>query len=183
MGASMGRSVVPPTISIGGTSFICMLGVPPSGPIVIQPAPPMQAPQPAIPSHPPSRADLRSPHEHGVMEMPASPRRTHPSPQPEHFTQLPLLSPVIVQGEPPTYVPCVVTLPPGTYDYDSDECYYPSRRQQYRDDNKYYYPRRRRSQRSPYYDDDYDYPRRRVVTLILILILMRIMSRGGISTS
>ncbi|KAI6020217.1 hypothetical protein PISMIDRAFT_201486 [Pisolithus microcarpus 441] len=155
LGVSMGHSVVPPTIPIGGTPpLIPMRGVPPSGPIVIQPAPPMQVPQPAILSHPPSRADLRSPHEHGMMEMPASPRRTHPTPQPDLSTQLPSEPPVIVLGPPSTYSPRVVTLPVETYDYDSDEYYYPSRRRYYYDDDEYYYPRRRRRQCSPYYDNE-----------------------------
>ncbi|KAI5994168.1 hypothetical protein EDD15DRAFT_844850 [Pisolithus albus] len=154
-GASMDHSAVPPTIPIGGTPpLIPMRGVPPSGPIVIQPAAPMQVPQPAIPSHPPSRADLRSPHEHGMTEMPASPRRTHPTPQLEHSTQLPAEPPVIVPGSPSTYSPRVVTLPVETYDYDPDEYYYPSRRRYYYDDDEYYYPRQRRRQHSPYYDNE-----------------------------
>ncbi|KAI5986505.1 hypothetical protein EDD15DRAFT_2373237 [Pisolithus albus] len=101
MGASMGHSAVPPTIPIGGTS-------------------------PLIPM-----ADLRSPHEHGMMEMPASPRRTHPTPQQELSTQLPSEPPVIFPGLPSTYSPRVVTLPSRTYDYDYDEYYYPSRRRYY----------------------------------------------------
>ncbi|KAI5988406.1 hypothetical protein EDD15DRAFT_2463816 [Pisolithus albus] len=152
-GASMDHSAVPPTIPIGGTPpLIPMRGVSPSGPIVIQLAAPMQVPQPAIPSNPPSRADLRSPHEHGMTETPASPRRTHPTPQPEHSTRLPSEPPVIVPGSPSSYSPRVVTLPVETYDYDPDEYYYRSRRRYYYDNDEYYYPQRRRRQHSPYYD-------------------------------
>ncbi|KAI6102675.1 hypothetical protein EV401DRAFT_740849 [Pisolithus croceorrhizus] len=166
MGPSpMGPPVFPPTIPIGGTPpLMPMPGVPPTGPIVIQPAPPMALPQPVIPSHPPSRADLRSPREHEMMEMPASPRRTHRSPHPEHFAQPPPEHPLVAPGSPSIYAhqePRVVTLPTRTYDYDSDGYYYPrGRRGYYDDDDDYYYPRRRR-RRPPYYDDDYDYPRRR----------------------
>ncbi|KAI6145311.1 hypothetical protein BKA82DRAFT_4312648 [Pisolithus tinctorius] len=159
----MGMPVVPPTIPVPGSPhFMPMPGVPGTGPIVIQPAPPMAPVQPVIPSHPPSRADLRSPREGEMMEMPPSPRRTLRSPHPEQYAQPP--PPVITQGSPSIYAhpqPTVVTLPPRTYDYDSDDYYYPRRHRYYYDDDDYYYPRRRRRRRSPYYDDDYDYPRRR----------------------
>ncbi|KAI6163567.1 hypothetical protein EDD17DRAFT_1568419 [Pisolithus thermaeus] len=129
----------------------------------------MALPQPVTPSQPPSGADSRSSHEHGMMEMPASAHHTHRSPHPEHFAQPPTKQPVIAPGSPYMHAyqePRVVTLPTRTYEYDSDSYYYPRSRRGYYDDDDdgddyyYYYPRQRRPY-PPYYDDDYDYPRRR----------------------
>ncbi|KAI6130868.1 hypothetical protein EV401DRAFT_549123 [Pisolithus croceorrhizus] len=114
----MGPPVVLPTITIERAPPVMPVpGAPATGPIVIQLNPSMALPQSAIPSHPPSGTDLRSPHEHGMMEMPASPYRTHRSLHPEHFAQPPPEQPVIAPGSPSTYThqePRVVTLPTRT---------------------------------------------------------------------